>query len=115
IGNPYLNVTARWDSPDGTEVFIDYIGPLQPITAEKIKLRSVPSYPPDQIMTALLLGGDFSQTQSASSAQQFAGGVAAGVGGSLAAQQFNALLSGIAPLRGFSTRINTAQDGSLQT
>ncbi|HVY49283.1 MAG TPA: translocation/assembly module TamB domain-containing protein, partial [Minicystis sp.] len=112
--NPYLNVTARWDAPDGTEVFIDYVGPLQPISADKIKLRSVPAYPPDQIMTALLLGGDFSQTQQQSSAQQFAGGVAAGVGGSLAAQQFNALLSGIAPLRGFSTRINTAQDGSLQ-
>ncbi len=113
--NPYLNVTARWDASDGTQVFIDYIGPLQPITADKIKLRSTPSYPPEQIMQALLLGGDFSQTQQGNTAQQAATGVAGGLGGSLAAQQFNALLSGIAPLRGFSTRFNTAQDGSLQT
>jgi translocation and assembly module TamB len=61
-----------------------------------------------------LLGGDFSQTQQSSTAAA-AGGAAVGVGGSIAAGQVNALISGIAPLRGFSTRFNTGQDGSLQT
>lgn len=113
--NPYLNVTARWDAPDGTQVFIDYIGPLQPMTADRIKLRSIPSYSPDQIMSALLLGGDFSASAAPTTTQAQAGGVATNAAGSVAAQQFNSLLSGIGPLRGLSTRIATNQDGSLAT
>ena len=42
--------------------------------------------------------------------------MAAGVvGGELAAAQINAVLSGIAPLRGLSTRIGTTDEGALRT
>jgi translocation and assembly module TamB len=38
-----------------------------------------------------------------------------GVGGELAATQFNAILDGIAPLRGLSTRFGTTSEGTLRT
>jgi translocation and assembly module TamB len=40
--NPFVNVTLAWNAPDGTRVYIDYIGVLLPITDEKVKFRSDP-------------------------------------------------------------------------
>ncbi|WP_159397353.1 translocation/assembly module TamB domain-containing protein [Sorangium cellulosum] len=117
--NPHLNVTARWDAPDGTRIYADYIGNLRPITDKKLRFRSSPPSSQQDILARLLFGADFSDGAQPAGAQtsalQAAGGVAASVGSELAAAQFNALLSGIAPLRGLSTRFGTTSDGTLRT
>ena len=112
-GNPYLNVRAHWDAPDGSRIFVDYIGVLKPITNEKLRFTSSDGRPPDQIFQLLLFGAD--AAEAAARPDQRAGGVAVGLGGGIAAEQFNALLSGIAPLRGLSTRIGTSEEGALKT
>ena len=115
--NPYLNVTARWrGAPAGTSVFVEYIGVLQPITSEKLKFRSNPPLPQQQILAMLLGAGDTSgtfaggvQTGVGPSAQQVAGGVAV----ELVQSQMNALLSGTV-FKGFSTQFSTNDDGTLR-
>jgi translocation and assembly module TamB len=114
--NPYLNVRAHWDAPDGSRIFVDYIGVLKPITNEKLRFTSSDGRPPDQIFQLLLFGADAAETaQAEARTDGRAGGVAVGLGGGIAAEQFNALLSGIAPLRGLSTRISTSAEGALKT
>jgi translocation and assembly module TamB len=115
--NPYLNVKARWrGAPEGTSVFVEYIGVLQPITSEKLKFRSEPPLPQPQILAMLLGAGDASgtfaggvQVGASPSAQQVAGGVAV----ELASAQINALLSGTV-FKGFSTQFSTNDDGTLR-
>jgi translocation and assembly module TamB len=115
--NPYLNVTARWrGAPEGTSVFVEYIGVLQPITSEKLKFRSEPPLGQPQILAMLLgasdNGGTFAggvQTGAGPSAQQVAGGVAV----ELVQAQMNALLSGTV-FKGFSTQFSTNDDGTLR-
>jgi translocation and assembly module TamB len=114
--NPYLNVRARWrGAPEGTSVFVEYIGNLLPITSEKLKFRSEPPLGQPQILAMLLGTGDSGtlaggvQTGPSPSAQQFAGGVAV----ELASSQVNALLSGTV-FKGFSTQFSTNEDGTLR-
>lgn len=119
--NPYVNLRARWDSPDA-RVFVDYAGVLQPINDEKLRLSSDPPRPKAEILSLLAFGGDqyptfgagIPQANSTRTDQEAAQGVALGVGGGFVAQQFNALISGIAPLRNFSTQFSTAENGSLR-
>ncbi|WP_433926098.1 translocation/assembly module TamB domain-containing protein [Sorangium cellulosum] len=117
--NPHLNVMAHWDAPDGTRIYATYNGTLRPITNEKLRFTSNPPSSQQDILARLLFGADFSEGALAAGAEtpawQAAGSVAASVGGELAAAQFNALLSGIAPLRGLSTRFGTTSEGSLRT
>ncbi|WP_437774172.1 translocation/assembly module TamB domain-containing protein [Sorangium sp. So ce1097] len=117
--NPHLNVRAYWDAPDGTRIYVTFNGALRPITHEKLRFTSSPPSSQQDILARLLFGADFSEGAQAAGAQtparQAAGGVAASVGSELAAAQFNALLSGIAPLRGLSTRFGTTSEGSLRT
>lgn len=117
--NPYLNATAHWDAPDGTRIFVDYVGLLKPITDEKLRFRANPPLSQKDILARLLLDADAAQGGAGSSAdataRQAAGGVAVGVGGELASAQFNAILNGITPLRGLSTRFGTTSEGALRT
>jgi translocation and assembly module TamB len=115
--NPYLNVQARWrNAPEGTSIFVEYVGVLQPITSEKLKFRGEPALTQPQIL-AMLLGGAEStgtfaggvQTGVSPSAQQVAGGMAV----ELASSQVNALLSGTL-FKGFSTQFSTNDDGTLR-
>lgn len=115
--NPYLNVRARFrNAPEGTSIFVEYVGILQPITSEKLKFRSEPALSQPQIL-AMLLGGAEStgtfaggvQTGPSPSTQQVAGGIAV----ELASSQVNALLSGTL-FRGFSTQFSTNDDGTLR-
>ena len=114
--NPYLNVKARWrGAPEGTSIFVEYVGNLLPITSEKLKFRSEPPLGQPQILALLLGTGDSGtlaggvQTGPTASAQQFAGGVAV----ELASSQVNALLSGTV-FKGFSTQFSTNEDGTLR-
>lgn len=114
--NPYLNVQARWrGAPEGTRVFVEYIGNLLPITSDKLKFRSDPPLGQPQILAMLLGTGDSGtlaggvQTGPTPTTQQFAGGVAV----ELASSQINALLSGTV-FKGFSTQFSTNDDGTLR-
>ncbi len=116
-GNPYVNVTARWDAPDGTRVFVDYAGDLKPITEQKLRFRSSPPMSQQSILSMILMGESpetrkDTTTQSSPSAADVAAGV---VGGEIATAQINAILSQIAPLRGLSTRVGTTEAGRLRT
>jgi translocation and assembly module TamB len=48
--NPYVNATVRWDAPDGSRIFIDFIGSVDPITEEKIRFRSDPTRSKQEII-----------------------------------------------------------------
>ncbi|WP_437892809.1 translocation/assembly module TamB domain-containing protein [Sorangium sp. So ce124] len=117
--NPHLNVTAHWDAPDGTRIHVDFNGNLRPITDRSLRFTSSPPSSQQDILARLLFGADFSEGAQAAGAETpaglAAGGVAASVGSEIAAAQFNALLSGIAPLRGLTTRFGTTSEGTLRT
>ncbi|WP_437933191.1 translocation/assembly module TamB domain-containing protein [Sorangium sp. So ce341] len=117
--NPHLNATAHWDAPDGTRIHVAFNGNLRPITERSLRFTSSPPSSQQDILARLLLGADFSEGAQAAGAETPAGvavgRVAASVGSELATAQFNALLSGIAPLRGLSTRFGTTADGTLRT
>ncbi|WP_437565235.1 translocation/assembly module TamB domain-containing protein [Sorangium sp. So ce542] len=117
--NPHLNATARWDAPDGTRIHVAFNGNLRPITERSLRFTSSPPSSQQDILARLLFGADFSEGAQAAGAETpgglAVGRVAASVGSELATAQFNALLSGIAPLRGLSTRFGTTADGTLRT
>ncbi|WP_437720028.1 translocation/assembly module TamB domain-containing protein [Sorangium sp. So ce861] len=117
--NPHLNATAHWDAPDGTRIHVAFNGNLRPITERSLRFTSSPPSSQQDILARLLFGADFSDGAQAAGAETPAGvavgRVAASVGSELATAQFNALLSGIAPLRGLSTRFGTTADGTLRT
>ncbi|WP_437963331.1 translocation/assembly module TamB domain-containing protein [Sorangium sp. So ce260] len=117
--NPHLNATAHWDAPDGTRIHVAFNGNLRPITERTLRFTSSPPSSQQDILARLLFGADFSDGAQAAGAETptglAAGGVVASVGSELASAQVNALLSGIAPLRGLSTRFGTTSDGTLRT
>ncbi|KYG01136.1 hypothetical protein BE20_53735, partial [Sorangium cellulosum] len=117
--NPHLNATAHWDAPDGTRIHVAFNGNLRPITERSLRFTSSPPSSQQDILARLLFGADFSEGAQAAGAETpggvAVGRVAASVGSELATAQFNALLSGIAPLRGLSTRFGTTADGTLRT
>jgi translocation and assembly module TamB len=103
-GNPYVNVTARWDSPEGP-IYIDYVGVLLPVTPEKLKYRS-PSIPEDRIIPTLLFGG-VEQSTVAGGAQGQAPGQT--LAAQLIADQFTTQLS-----RNASFNLGTREDGTFR-
>lgn len=103
-GNPYVNVTARWDAPDGP-IFIEYAGLLLPIAPEKLKYRS-PTIPQDKIMATLLFGGVEQATVSGQGAGAVPGQALAA---QLIAQQFSTQIAG-----NISTSIAANDDGTLR-
>jgi len=122
--NPYINLIARWDAPDGTRVYVEYTGVLQPINEEKLKFRSDPPLSQQQIFGMVL----FNETPDTKGAEAVAAAnkaasespglsqkAAGAVGGELATAQVNALLSQIAPIEGLRTKIGTTDEGRLRT
>ena len=103
--NPYVNVTARWDSPDGP-IFITYAGLLLPVTPDKIKYSS-PNIPDDRIMATLLFGGVEQSTLGASSGGTVVPGQS--LAAQLIAQQFSTQIAG-----NISTSVGANDDGSLR-
>ncbi|MEQ9319544.1 MAG: translocation/assembly module TamB domain-containing protein, partial [Polyangiaceae bacterium] len=97
-GNPFLNVTAHWDAPDGTTVYVDYVGPLKPMDRENFTFRSQPAMPESEVL-ALLIFGDASAGAAGTDQTN-------SVANSVAAAQFNAVLGQLAP--GLSTKISTS-------
>jgi len=116
-GNPYVNITARWDAPNGSRVFVDYAGVLKPITEQKLRFRSDPPMSQQALLAMILSGGSSLSTgDNATEGSADAADLAANVvGGEIASSQINAVLSQIAPLRGLSTRVGTSDSGRLRT
>lgn len=120
--NPYVNLVAHWDAPDGSRITVGWNGPLLPITDDKLVLRSDPPRTGGRqaILAALLFGVSPSDatapatTPTDASQGTDAGSKAVGVGGSLATAELSALLSGTL-LRGLSARFGTTAEGSLAT
>ncbi|MGK3992616.1 translocation/assembly module TamB domain-containing protein [Sorangium sp. So ce1024] len=123
--NPYLNVKAFHDTAEGTRIYIDYVGELNPITEDKITFRSDPPRPENEVIAELLLGRQYAEGTLAggTSTEQpgsggggsAAGGVAAGVGTGLASAQINMILRSIGPLQNFETQLDTTDAGALKT
>lgn len=120
VGNPYINATAHWDAPDGSRLFVDYVGTLKPISRTKLQLRSNPPRSQQEILAMLLFGSEtggeaVAGTTGASQGVGTAvGQTAADLGGELAAQQLNALLGSFVPLKGLSTRLGASEAGGLK-
>jgi translocation and assembly module TamB len=51
--NPNVTVTARWDAPDGTRIFADFVGPLR---TGQLSLRSEPPRSQSEVVATLLYG-----------------------------------------------------------
>jgi translocation and assembly module TamB len=116
--NPYVNATVRWDAPDGSRVYIDFIGSVDPLTEEKIRFRSDPTRTKQEIIGVLLLGSDYEHgtvaggpaggsNEPTRSTGNAAGGLAAG----FIADQFSGLLAD----SGISTSVGTTEQGALKT
>jgi translocation and assembly module TamB len=101
--NPVVVATARYDSPDGTRVYADFLGPVK---TGKLHLRSVPPLSEDQILSLLLFGtpdGSFGSGTGDSSAA-----TAVSVGGSQATQGLNSALGDVTDLN-VTTRVDTSR------
>jgi translocation and assembly module TamB len=109
--NPYVNLVARWDAPDGTRVYVEYVGLLFPLDDDKLTLRATPARGQQELMALLVLGPDLAQgTAGTETVGNTASRTAANVGGGLAAEQINALLRGMPALRGLSLKRLGADD-----
>ena len=107
-GNPYVNVTAHWAAPEGTVVYVDYIGQLLPLSREKIRFHSDPPRSEGELLALLVFG----EVQSTSGRDSGANDRAGGLGRGIAASQFNAILGEVAP--GLSTSL-ASSDGYVST
>ncbi len=107
--NPYVNVTSHWNAPDGSIVYCDYVGLLKPIAQEKIRFRSNPPRPQQEIVSLLILGEGDDGTSSVGGGT---GDRAGSLGRGIAAAQFNAMLGDVVP--GVSTSVSSGE-GSVST
>lgn len=112
--NPFVNLTAHWEGTDGGRVYVDYVGNLEPITDDKIRFRSDPPRSKQDIIATLLFGTDLSSTPEnsgqAQSGDKSVAGIATEVGGSVASQALNALLSS----RYVTLTVDRGTDGGLR-
>ncbi len=92
--NPYVNLTAHWDAPDGSRIFVDYIGVLSPITDEKIKFRSDPPRSQAEIL-AILAFGETDESGSSGTQTGLVGAVGSTVATSIAGDLVAAVFGGV--------------------
>ncbi|WP_394828317.1 translocation/assembly module TamB domain-containing protein [Pendulispora albinea] len=108
--NPELVVTARWNAPDGTLVYADFVGPLE---TGKVNLRSEPPRPKNEIM-ALLMFGTAEGSQSTPYPQRQPDGTvrAVGMGGAYVAQGANKAIEDLAGTDRITAHIDTTQSAN---
>jgi translocation and assembly module TamB len=107
--NPVVVATAAYDSPDGTKVYADFVGPVQ---TGKLTLRSEPELTQNEILALLLFGsadGTFGQA-----APQGQGGntgtEAASLAGGVVTQGLNKAISGVTGVE-VQTKVDTQESG----
>ncbi|WP_394847286.1 translocation/assembly module TamB [Pendulispora brunnea] len=108
--NPEIVVTARWNAPDGTLVYADFVGPLK---TGKVNLRSEPPRPKNEIV-ALLMFGTAEGSQSTPYPQRQPDGTvrAVGMGGAYAAQGLNKGIEDLAGTDRITAHIDTTQSAN---
>ncbi|WP_394836941.1 translocation/assembly module TamB [Pendulispora rubella] len=108
--NPEIVVTARWNAPDGTLVYADFVGPLK---TGKVHLRSEPPRPNNEIV-ALLMFGTAEGSQSTPYPQRQPDGTvrAVGMGGAYAAQGLNKGIEDLAGTDRITAHIDTTQSAN---
>ncbi|MBK8258395.1 MAG: translocation/assembly module TamB domain-containing protein [Polyangiaceae bacterium] len=119
LANPYVNIGAHWDSPDGARIFVDLIGTIRPFSRDKLRFRSDPPRAQQDILATLLFGSEtggelLNPSTPSRGVQATVGETAVDIGGDFAAQQVNALLGTITPLKGLSTRFGASESGGLK-
>jgi translocation and assembly module TamB len=102
--NPVVLATARYDAPGNYRVYAEFVGPVK---TGKLKLRSEPPLPEDEILSLLLYGVPEGSFGSGSSSDDPAA-TAVGVGGGTATQGLNAALADLTNLD-VSTRVDTSR------
>ena len=105
--NPYVTVTARWDAPDGTRIYADYVGPLR---TGLLSLRSEPARSQSEVLATLLYGtGDDTIAAPGSSIRQEANRTntaGALIAGSAMSTSVNRVLASVTPLD-ITTRVTS--------
>lgn len=101
VSNPYLNVGATWDSPDGTRIFADLQGYLKDA---QFRLRSEPTRPESEVLSLVLFGRDSSKNAATNlgGPSDFDNNLAVGSG--VASTLLNSFID---PIQVFGRRIET--------
>jgi translocation and assembly module TamB len=105
-GNPNVSVTARWDAPDGTRIYVDYVGPLR---NGVLTLRSEPALSRSDILAILLFGGNDATNPGTSPSPTQGNGTQTGglvLAGGAATTKLNRVLSSVSPLD-ITTRVTS--------
>jgi translocation and assembly module TamB len=97
--NPYVSVIARWEGPDGTRIFANFVGPLR---TGALTLRSEPARSQSEILAILLFGGSTDTVQQAKSNENGEWVV----GGAAVTTGLNRVLSSVTPLD-ITTRVTS--------
>jgi translocation and assembly module TamB len=107
--NPQIMVTAVWKAPDGTQVYADFVGPLK---TGKVRMRSEPSRPQNEILALIMFGTAEGSTSTPYPSRQPDGTTRAGaLAGGLATE---GLSKGLDELTGLDvqTRIDTSSSAN---
>lgn len=95
INNPYLNLSASWDSSDGARIYAEMLGYLKDM---KLRLRSDPPRSENDILALLLFGRDNSQQMAGQADPNVA------IGSGVASTLLSTLLD---PVQIFGAKIET--------
>ncbi len=107
-GNPTVVVTAKWEAADGTQVFADFVGPVK---TGKVRLRSEPPRPENEILALVLFGSADGANPSPTPSRQGTDTTtktALGLGGGYAAQGLTEALDDLAGIEA-QARIDTTR------
>lgn len=104
--NPYLNVGASWDSPDGTRVFADLQGYLK---EAQFRLRSEPARSEGEVLSLVLFGRDPSSNTGTKLGHPSNTDSNLALGGGVASTLLNSFLD---PVQVFGRRIETRVDAT---
>ncbi len=119
--NPFVNISMHWDAPDGSRIFVDYVGTLMPITDDKIRFRSDPPRGKQEIVGMLVLGSEYEQatisgsTESSDTELSLRDRSTRSAASSIIAGLILDELGGLLARSGFSTSIVTTEKGALKT
>jgi len=106
-GNPNVAVTARWDAPDGTRIYADFVGPLR---TGLLSLRSEPARSRSDIVAILLFGttSESNPRPGPSYKQNQAAAATAGtvLAGGAVSTSVNRVLASVSPLD-ITTRVTS--------
>jgi translocation and assembly module TamB len=101
--NPFLNVGASWDAPDGTHVVAELVGYLK---EAKLRLRSEPARPENEVLALVLFGRD-PKSSGLPGENQVDSSLAVGSG--VASTLLNSFID---PVQVFGRRIETRVDNT---